>query len=263
METLATNFVSSPSPDRTSLLKLLAKMQSSPKLRKLIMFRLEKGQLHCLLVALQNRTQFKSNTSIAPEVNPNADTSTIVNELNRCNSRQRGDSERRFGMRLWLKRLDLSKYRRMASFTYDLRPCKPDAQTEETESPAVSNMQTNGDSVHTSPQTSIQRQTRRLSKSDFDRLMADRTSPTPNTISRLNLFRRIFDSDDEHSTANNNNASKQIVNKNNNNNNHNTAIPNNNSTSTASNTNARHPAVKWYKLNELTSVMINQDYISD
>jgi hypothetical protein len=212
----------------------LYRLETSRKIRKLFLLKLDIEQLDHILKALQNYTKKCPITRTSQCIsNENcAKNSTSENSLRENfikNSKLTKDTRRQLNenVKIILEPIDLGKYTKISKFSYLL---SLPLSTSASKMPSIK-------LTNNSPETIYPYES--LTRKKYEEIASRRASPSPENISKLNLFRNIFLENNPFLFANSNSQSNSCF----------RASYNSNS--------------RYYKLNELVSVKINEDYFRE
>lgn len=241
----------------------LCKLETNRRVRKTILFRLNNEQLDFFIKALHNRTV--KDKSAIPKIEINRLLSRYEktdshdkNLIKPCSFNHNGFTYQKLNAvcKVKIKPIDLSKYKRLSNHTYLLE--SPATNLESTISSSNEQFENSDEEV------SMINRTSKLSTPISNEKFAMRPSPNPFNISKLNFFRNIYEeenyklSEEDLSRSNLNNSFCSTI-----------ASSTNysNSFSTISHDSTYYhrysSSLKYYKLNDLVSVMVNEDYLKD
>ena len=217
----------------------LYRLETSRKIRKLFLLKLDIEQLDHILKGLQNYTKkcpipltSQSNKECISNEN-RAKNSTSENSIRENfikHSKLTKDTRRQLNenVKIILEPIDLGKYTKISKFSY-LLSLPFLSTTAASKLPAIK-------LTNNSPQTIYPYES--LTRKKYEEIASRRASPSPENISKLNLFRNIFLENNPFFFANSTHSNSCF-----------SANYNSNS--------------KYYKLNELVSVKINEDYFRE
>ena len=205
----------------------LNNLEKNKKIRKLFLFKLDIDQLDAFLKGLQNYSK-KIPSNKESNCLKTHDNESLIREKFIKNSKLSISvrNQLKKSVKIVLNQIDLKNYTTISKCRY-----------------LLSSSNTTTHSASELPQTKIKNNSHEtvypyegLTRKKYDEIASRRASPSPENISKLNLFRNIFLENNPYIIANSKSYSNNFDHSNNS---------------------------KYYKLNELVSVKINEDYFRE